>query len=528
MNTLPLARTLPALIEEVASLRPNGDAMIHDGTTWSWGDLRLAARTVASSLISRGVPPRSRVAVLFGNRPEWIISALGVLYAGGTVVPLNTWYKRRELEWTLRHAECSVLLSAAKVLKMDYGSMLGVLSESMPDSRTIVFWPTPVNGTSALGWDEFLAAGRFVDRAEVEGRWRAVSSEDAAFILYTSGSTALPKGVLLQHGPLIANGFEIGARRLFTISDRVWLGSPLFYGLGAANALPATLAHGACLVLQDHFEAGPAIDLIEASRATVYYGTGNMTAAILAHPSYDRARIASLERGNAGTSAHYKRLALIEMGIAGATPAYGLTETYGHATGGMPDDPVEVKLGTDGLPLPGMKIEIVDPDTGAARVQGEVGLILIRGRVSPGYLGNEDESRKAFRFEGCLDSGDLGSLDPAGRLIFHSRLKEIIKSGGISVAPTEVEYLLAQHPAVRDAHVVGVAHPTRGELIVAFVECADEVSEADLRDFVRERAASFKVPHRIFFRAYDQIPRLASGKVAKIQLREQAAEELLT
>jgi fatty-acyl-CoA synthase len=279
------------------------------------------------------------------------------------------------------------------------------------------------------------------------------------------------------------------------------------------------------MVLQDHFEAGSAIDVIRRTGATVYYGTGNMTRAMLDHPDYAQAKIGSLQKGNAGTVAEYKRLTLIEMGIRGAVPAYGLTESYGNATVGWPDDPLEAKLETSGTPLPGLEMRIVDPQTGRDLPQGEVGLVLLRGHTTPGYFANPEETAKALRPDGFFDTGDLGRLDGDGRFIFHSRLKEVIKSGGINVSPVEVEQLIASHPDIRDAYVVGVADPVRGELVVAFVDAVARLGESEVQAYVKERAASFKVPHHVLFRSEGQLPRLASGKIAKHRLQEEARRE---
>jgi fatty-acyl-CoA synthase len=306
----------------------------------------------------------------------------------------------------------------------------------------------------------------------------------------------------------------------------VWLGTPLFYALGATNALPAALTAGAALILQGSFDPGLAIETIHRLEASVYYGAGNMARTIVDHPDFSRARIGSLQKGNAGLGAEYKRLALIEMGISRAVPAYGLTETYGNAAVGHPDDPLEVKLSTDGMPLPGMEIRIVDPNTDAAMERGGAGLILVRGHTTAGYLGNPVETASALRPDGFFNTGDLGKFDGEGRLIFLSRIKDVIKSSGINVSPMEVEQLLAEHPDVRDAHVVGVPHAVRGELIVAFVDRLNPVSESALYAYVKERAASFKVPHHIFFRTQSQLPRLASGKVARYRLVEDARREL--
>lgn len=531
----PQGRTLAQVLAEKAAANPSSDALFHDDLRWSYSELLQRSQDVAKAFLAQGVRPGDRIGVLLGNDPNWLLTCLGASMVGAVFVPLNTWYKSGELAWTIRHCGLSLIVSASHFIKTDYTRLFGELlpdfaasgrlpDNELPSLRTLVFMDRAPAGT--LDWAGFLKAGAAVSSDALAAATAAVSPDSAAFVLYTSGSTADPKGVLLNHRGVVENGFQLGRRRDILAEDRVWLGSPLFYGLGATNALPATLTAGAALVLQGHFEAGSAIETIERTRATVFYGTGNMTRGMLDHPDYARRRVGSLQKGNAGTVAEYKRLTLVEMGISRAVPAYGLTETYGNATVGDADDDLEVKVATNGRPLPGMEMIIVDPTSGARLAQGETGLVLIRGHTTPGYLNNAEETAKALRPDGFFDTGDLGSFDAEGRFIFHSRLKEVLKSGGINVSPLEVEQLLAAHPDVRDAYVVGVSDPVQGEKIVAFVDVAASVSEDALKAYVKERAAAFKTPHHILFRSESQLPRLASGKVAKYRLAEDAKREL--
>ncbi len=534
----PKNKTLARVLDEKVAIAPNHPAIFHAGREISYAALQEESLRAARALLAAGVRSGDRIGVLLGNDPEWVVMSMAAAYVGAGFVPLNTWYKQAELAWTIRHCNLRLLICASDFLKTDYVDLFETLipeiinsgangalkSASYPELKAIAFTgrKTPGVGT----WDGFLKSGEAVSAADLHAAMSAVSPDHAAFVLYTSGSTADPKGVLLNHRGVVENGYDLGERRGIGPEDRVWVGSPLFYGLGATNALPATLTHGASMVLQGSFEAGAAIETVRQTGATVYYGTGNMTRAMLDHPDYAQAKIGSLKKGNAGTVAEYKRLTLVEMGITGAVPAYGLTETYGNATVGLPDDPIEVKIATNGRPLPGMEMIVVDPQTGRRLPQGETGLVLIKGHTTPGYLNNPEETAKALRADGFFDTGDLGFFDPDGRFIFQARLKEVIKSGGINVSPLEVEQLLAGHPDVRDAFVVGVAHPVKGELVVAFVDRAGEVSESDLRGYIKERAASFKVPHHVLFRSEDQLPRLASGKIAKHRLAEEARQEL--
>lgn len=533
----PDANRLATVLDARVAAAPAHPAILYRGRTISNAELQQESVAAARSLLAFGIGRGDAVGVLLGNQPEWVIMALAASHVGATLVPLNTWYKESELGWTLRHCSLKLLVSATRFIKSDY---LGLLHRIMPEARGAppgaiaspaypalksLFFLGDVP-TGIPSWSDFLKAGEQIPAADFAAATARAGGADTAFILYTSGSTADPKGVLLNGQGVVDNGFELGLRRGIVEEDRVWLGTPLFYGLGATNALPATLTRGATLVLQDYFEAGSGIETIRSTGATVYYGTGNMTRAMLDHADYAQAKIGSLQKGNAGTVAEYKRLTLIEMGITDAVPAYGLTETYGNATVGWPDDPLEAKIETSGTPLPGMEMRIVDPKSGRDLPPGEVGLVLIRGHTTPGYLDNPQETAKALRPDGFFDTGDLGRFDSNGRFIFHSRLKEVIKSGGINVSPVEVEQLIASHPDVRDAYVVGVADPVRGELVVAFVDAASPVAETQIKAFVKERAASFKVPHHVFFRSEEQLPRLASGKVAKHKLQQEAKLEL--
>lgn len=521
----PAAKTLADVLAEHAAANPNRLAILRDDRSFSYGDLLARTAQSAKALLSSGVRRGDSVGVLLGNEPEWIILALAASMIGAVCCPLNTWYKKNEILWTMRHGGVRLVISAAQFLKTSYEAMFSELREdgALGDTEIVFVDATKPGATS---FDAFLRRGDAVSDAELAAVRAGVSPDSAAFVLYTSGSTAEPKGVVLNHRGVVENGYDMGTRRGINGDDRVWIGSPLFYGLGATNALPAALTHGAAIVLMGSFEAGGAIASIQRSQATVFYGTGNMTRGMYDHADYEQRKIATLQKGNAGTVAEYKRLTLVEMGIKGAVPAYGLTETYGNATVGSCDDPIELKIAANGAPLPGMEVIIVDPVSGVRLPQGETGLVLIRGHTTPGYLNNPAETSKALRPDGFFDTGDLGSFNSDGHFVFHSRLKEVIKSGGINVSPVEVEQLLASHPDVRDAYVVGVGDPVKGELVVAFVDVAAPVSESALRNYVKERAASFKTPHHVFFRTETQLPRLASGKVSKARLLDEARREL--
>jgi fatty-acyl-CoA synthase len=533
----PIGRTLGAVLDEVAAIQGNRSAIFYFDDVVSYRDLQASAHEAARALIALGVQRGDRVGVLLGNEPVWLTMCFAAAYVGAVLVPLNTWYKSTEIDWTLRHCGISILIFSPRFLKQDFAAILAGLipelngthpgelrSERYPELRTLVSTGSKVPG--AYDFQQFLNAGRNVAAVELASIAATVAPDDIAYILYTSGSTAEPKGVALNHGSLIENSFGLGDRRGIDENDRVWLGSPLFYGLGAANALPLVLTHGSSLVLQGSFDPGAAIKLISKIKATAYYGTGNMTRAILDHPDYTPAKVATMKKGTAGTVPSYKHMTLVEMGVSQASSVYGLTESYGNATVSNFDDPIDIKINACGKLLPGMEMRIVDPQSFETLPPGQDGLVLLRGHTTPGYFKNPTETARALLADGWFNTGDLGHFDDAGNFHFHARLKEVLKSGGINISPLEVEQLLIMHPEVKDAHVVGVPDERLGEAIVAFVQSDSAVSEDTLRKFVKERAASFKVPQRIFIRSESELPRLASGKIAKYQLVQEAVREL--
>ena len=309
--TRPAGKTLAQLVVDTAALAPLRPAILFGDRTISYREIRERMNEAARALLAAGVRPGDPVAALLGNDPDWVTVALAASAVGALFVPLNTWYKKAELAWTLKHCGVRVLVTARRFLKADYGQLFNELipeladatpgrlrATAFPELNTVVFLGETPRG--ALAWSDFVAAGRGVPAPDP----KAVEPDGPAYVLYTSGSTAEPKGVLLTHRGIVENGFDLGQRRAIVPEDRTWLGTPLFYALGATNALPATLTAGATLVLQGHFEAGLAIETIRRTGATVYYGTGNMSRALLDHPDYAQAKIGSLKKGNEIGRAH--------------------------------------------------------------------------------------------------------------------------------------------------------------------------------------------------------------------------------
>src|SRR5215470_16141139 len=448
----PASRTLPDLLDELAARQADHEFIVGGGQRLSYAETRARARQLAHGLGGLGVGRGEMVALLMDNRPEWLVVAFAVTMLGATLVPISTWSRPRELEYVLNHCQAATLVTLSGFGSQDYLRALDQSTGRLPHlRRIIVAAAAPPGGMLAL--DALARGSDAVGDADIDAAQRAVTPEDVAYILYTSGTTSAPKGVQLCHGKLI---------------DRMWMGISLFWSFGCANALLAVMTHGGTVVLQEHLEPGAALAFIERERCTVYYGTPNIALALSEHPDRARRDLSSLRTGAAiGPPAAMQMV--MDLGVKEICNVYGLTECYGNCAVTDAHDPAEVRLTTVGYPLPGMEIRVVDRDTRRALPPGEIGEILVRGLLTPGYYGDPERNAESFDSEGFLLSGDLGFVGPDGRLRFRGRIKEMVKTGGINVAPLEVEEVLLGHPTVEQAYVVGVPDPRKEEILIAVV-----------------------------------------------------------
>lgn len=520
---LPKSRTVPDLLDEIAARFPDREALVGSGRRFTYTELRDEVRTFAKGLRALGVNPRDKVAVLMGNRPEWIIADLAICSLGAVMVAVNTWVTSRELGYILRHSDTSTLIASDRFLKYDYFALLAELEPhplALPQLRSIVH--VGARGyRGSVSFEDVCARGRTEPGTVVEAAARAIDPQDVAYLLYTSGSTATPKGVQLQHFALIENMWQIGERMHVTERDRLWLAVSLFWGLGCENALFNVLTHGGVMVLQEHFEPAEALRLISSERCTLFYGTPNMAQALFDHPDRRNFDLTCLRSGGTiGSPEQIMRV--VALGARDICNIYGLTETYGNCCVTDAAEPLEIRCNTVGRPLPGVDIRIVDSNTGMLLPQGEVGEIRVKGYVTIGYFKDEAKTRDAFDADGFFLTGDLGYLDADGRLHFRGRTNEMIKTCGINVAPIEIEEILMTHPAVKLAYVVGVPDPQRDEVIAAVIVCQqnEKVEEMELLAHCRRALAAYKIPRLMKFVNEADLPLTVTGKLQKNRLSE--------
>ncbi|NYT22405.1 AMP-binding protein [Alcaligenaceae bacterium] len=540
MGVRPASITFPALLAEQAARYGGREAAVGSRKRLTYAELRAEVLQVARGLAALGVRRGDHVGILMGNRPEWIVSFLAAHQVGAVVVALNTWSSARELEHALSHADVRVLVAQEQARNQSYREMVDQARGRLPLLRHAVWLCDKADGAAERGayrggdhawndWSRIADRGdenrRVYSTEDVERLGAQVEGADNAFLLYSSGSTSLPKGILLGHRAAIENGWNIGERQHVTQDDRLWLVVSLFWSFGSVNATASLMSHGGCLVLQERFDAHEALALIERERCTVFYGTPNMAFAMQTHAERGRYDLSSLRTGAAiGTPEQLMRI--VDLGVTRICNIYGQTETYGNCAVIDADEPLDVRLRSVGPPLPGVAVRIIDLETGKEAPCGQDGEIRVKGYVFNGYYKNEEQTRQAFDEEGFFRTGDLGRRDDEGRLYFRGRINEMVKSGGINVAPAEVEEVLMRHPDVHTAFVVGLPDPVLDQILGAVIIArAGHVPTADeLQRYCRGEMAVYKIPARFRFLEDDELPLTTTGKVQKNRLHELFSE----
>ncbi|MWA02491.1 AMP-binding protein [Actinomadura sp. LD22] len=536
--------TLPGFLREVTQMYGDREAVVARGPSgtvrWTYADLWERAMEVARALRACGLGKDGRVGVLMTNRPEWLAAVFGTSLAGGVAVTLSTFSTPPELDHLLQVSCVSVLLFERTVLKTDFAAVLtglepgagtaapgGLRSARYPYLRHLAAVGDDAPGGAIDTWEAFLARGAAEPRDHVEAAAAATRPGDPAVLFFSSGSTSRPKGILSAHRGVCVQMWRF--RRLYGFGPedevRGWTANGYFWSGNFAMSLGSTLAAGGALVLQPTFDAAEALDLIQAERVNFPFAWPHQWAQFEAAPNWAGADLGGLRFVDHATPvARHPTVTAVwyEPGHA-----YGNTETFTISTCYPANTPPEVHAGSSGVPLPGVTVKIVDPLTGAVVPRGERGEICVKGpTLMLCYLGTPlDETLDG---DGFFHTGDGGRLDGEGRLYWEGRLTDIIKTGGANVSPREVDEAASAHPGVRLAQTVGVPHDTLGEVVVTCVVPHDgrSLEAQEIRTFLRERLASYKVPRHVLFFREDEIALTGTAKIKSSELRELAAARL--
>ena len=510
--------TIPTLVRSAADRFGGAEALVDGPTRLTFAELSDAVDRSAAAVIAAGLQPGERAAIWAPNVGEWILAALGVLAAGGVVVPINTRFKGDEAAYVLNASKARFLFTITGFLDTDYPSMLE--GQNLPHlERIIVFHDD---------WDAFLAGGDSVDAAEVDKRIDALTPDDISDLIFTSGTTGRPKGVMTTHGQTL-RVFDTWASIVgLEAGDRYLIVNPFFHTFGFKAGFLACLIKGATIVPHPVFDVPTVLARISEEHISMLPGPPALYQSILDHPERDSFDLSSLRlcvTGAAPVPVEMIDRMRKELTFKTIVTAYGLTESTGVVSICRDGDDAETISTTSGCAIPDTEVRIVDDKNNELR-SGEPGEIVVRGyNVMTGYFENAEATAEAIDADGWLHTGDVGTMDDRGYIRITDRLKDMFIVGGFNAYPAEIENTLLGHPQIAQAAVVGVADGRMGEVGVAFVVPRPGQSPTPdaLHDWSREHMANYKVPRR--FEIVDALPLNASGKVLKHELRARVASE---
>ena len=527
------ALTLPGFLREVTTAFTGREALAFPTVTgvvrWTYTELWENTVAVARALRACGVGKGTRVGVLMTNRPEWITSVFGTALAGGVAVTLSTFSTAAELDYLLGLSGVSVLLFEQTVLKTDFAAMLTELGADRESERYPFLRHRAMIGDAPgfTDWKTFLARGGEVPRELVEATAAAVAPSDVAVLFCSSGSTSKPKGILSAHRGVCIQMWRFRRMYGFTPEDmiRCWAANGFFWSGNFAMSLATTFACGGSLVLQPTFIASEALELMQDERVNFPFAWPHQWAQLEAAPNWDTVDLSSVRFVDQRTAV--ARHPSVTSVWYEPSHAYGNTETFTISACYPANTPAAVHADSSGEALPGMRLKIVDPVTGIVVPRGERGEICVKGpTLMLGYVGVPlDETLDP---DGFFPTGDGGYIGDGGRLYWEGRLTEIIKTGGANVSPLEVDTALAGFPGVKTCKTVGVDHETLGEVVVACVVAHDGVrlDGEQIRTYLRERLASYKVPRHVLFFPADVIEQTGTGKMKTGDFKQLAAQRM--
>ena len=523
-STTPLlGDTIGGNLARTAAAHPDRDALIDRGLglRYTYREFDAEVDRVASGLLDLGVTKGDRVGIWSPNRAEWVLVQYATARIGAVLVNINPAYRTHELRYVLGQAGVSVLVSAPAFKTSDYAGMIEEVRGDCPDLRDVVLLESPA-------WDALLAAGERSGRDRVAEVEATLSPDDPINIQYTSGTTGFPKGATLSHHNILNNGFSVGELLGYTEIDRIALPVPFYHCFGMVMGNLAATSHGACMVIPGPgFEPATALDAVQAEKCTSLYGVPAMFIAELALPDFDDYDLSTLRTGIMAGSpcpVEVMRQVIDRMGMAEVSICYGMTETSPVSTQTRRDDSLERRVSTVGRVGPHLEVKVIDPATGVTVPRGTPGELCTRGySVMLGYWNEPDKTAEVIDRGRWMHTGDLAVMDEDGYVGITGRIKDMVIRGGENIYPREIEEVLYTHPDLLDAQVIGVPDQKYGEELMAWVrmrEGAEPLTPETLRAFCQGRIAHFKIPR--YVHVVDEFPMTVTGKVRKVQMREES------
>lgn len=536
-----LGMTIGEMVDSIATKYPDNEALVsvHDNVRWTYREFRERVNQVARGLMGLGVEKGDRVAIWAMNHADWIVVQFATAKVGAIMVNINPAYRTYELEYVLKQAEISTLIVQGRFKTSDYVGMFyeacpeayeakpgRISSQKFPFLKNAVFMGNiPYNGMYT--WEDFLNKADEITMDELIERGEGLSFDDPAIIMYTSGTTGFPKGVVLTHHSVLNNGFIIGEGMGFTEKDRLCIPVPFYHCFGMVLSNLASVTHGATMVVPSPaFDAEEVLKTVEKEHCTALHGVPTMFIAELTHPDFPKYDLRTLRTGiMAGSPCPIEVMKEVNtrMHMSEIVIVYGQTETSPGVTMTTTKDPVERRVTTIGRAFPHTELKIVDAKTGKIVPIGEIGEICARGYcVMKCYYNNPSATHATLDKDHWNHTGDLATLDEEGYFKIVGRLKDMVIRGGENIYPREIEEYLHHHEKIADVYVVGVPDVKYGEELCAWVKMkpGQTMTEQDTKDFCKGKIANYKIPRYVMF--VDDFPINISGKIQKYKMREES------
>jgi fatty-acyl-CoA synthase len=521
-----LGETIDANLRRAVATYPEREAVVDtaQGKRLTYAQLDAAVDGVACGLMARGISTGDRIGIWAPNCLEWMLVQYATARIGAILVNINPAYRTHELEYVLRQAGVRMLVSATSLKTSDFRSMVDEVRGRLSALEDVVYLGDPT-------WDALLADGGQVTSEQVAARSATLGFDDPINIQYTSGTTGFPKGATLSHHNILNNGFFVGEGMRYTEQDRICVPVPFYHCFGMVMGNLASTSHGACVVIPaPTLDPTATLQAVEDERCTSLYGVPTMFIAELGLPDFAEYDLTSLRTGCMAGSpcpVEVMKRVITEMHMDEVTIAYGMTETSPVSTQTGADDELERRVSTVGRVHPHVEVKVVDPDTDLPVPVGTPGEFCTRGySVMLGYWDEPEKTAEVLR-TGWMHTGDLATMDAEGYLNIVGRIKDMVIRGGENIYPREIEEFLYTHPDIVDAQVIGVPDEKYGEELMAWVRLRDgaaPLTADDLRDFCTGKLAHYKIPR--YVHVVDEFPMTVTGKIRKVQMREDAVQLL--